>query len=108
MQFNAGEGGGMSNNQKHLEWIYNRLINVHNESANVDYMLRFCRIIDVCSTPAIRAALAAEPVGELSPREVEAQEAFTQLRDEFLNRPSREFEVNEVLSIIDNHTPEWV
>ena len=44
---------------------------------------------------------------ELSPREVEAQEAFTQLRDEILNL-SDDLEVNEVLSIIDNHTPEWV
>jgi hypothetical protein len=44
---------------------------------------------------------------ELSPKEVEAQEAFTQLRDEILNL-SDDLEVNEVLSIIDNHTPEWV
>jgi hypothetical protein len=63
MQFNAGEGGGMSNNQKHLEWIYNRLVSIHKENPNVDYMLRLRRIIDVCSTPAIRAALATEPEG---------------------------------------------
>jgi hypothetical protein len=44
---------------------------------------------------------------ELTPREVEAQEAFTQLRDEVLNLLDG-VEVNEVLGIIDNHTPEWV
>jgi hypothetical protein len=44
---------------------------------------------------------------ELNPREVEAQEAFTQLRDEILSL-SDGLEVNEVLYIIDNHTPEWV
>jgi hypothetical protein len=54
-----------------------------------------------------RAALdQPEPVA-LSPKEVEAQEAFTQLRDEIL-RLSDGLEVNEVLGIIDNHTPEWV
>jgi len=54
-----------------------------------------------------RAALAQpEPVA-LSPKEVEAQEAFTQLRDEILHL-SDGLEVNEVLGIIDNHTPEWV
>ena len=54
-----------------------------------------------------RAALAQpEPVA-LSPKEVEAQEAFTQLRDEILHL-SDGLEVNEVLDIIDNHTPEWV
>jgi hypothetical protein len=52
-------------------------------------------------------APVAEPVGELSPKEVEAQDAFTQLRDEVLNL-SDGVEVNEVLGIIDNYTPEWV
>jgi hypothetical protein len=36
----------MSNDQKHLEWIYDRLIHVYSESPNVDYMLRFRGIID--------------------------------------------------------------
>jgi hypothetical protein len=44
---------------------------------------------------------------ELSPREVEAQEAFTQMRDLILNL-SDGLEVNEVLGIIDDHTPKWV
>jgi hypothetical protein len=29
----------------HLEWIYNRLISVHNESPNYDYMLKFKSLI---------------------------------------------------------------
>ena len=57
-----------------------------------------------CPTPG--ACSCVEPVA-LSPKEVEAQEAFTQLRDEILNL-SDGLEVNEVLGIIDNHTPEWV
>lgn len=60
---------------------------------------------------AARAALAAQPEGEgeveLTLKEVEAQQAFTQLRDEILSL-SDGVEVNEVLGIIDNHTPEWV
>jgi len=55
---------------------------------------------------AAAALQAPEPEG-LSLREVEAQEAFTQLRDEVLNLLDG-VEVNEVLGIIDNHTPEWV
>jgi hypothetical protein len=50
----------MSNDQKHLEWIYDRLIHVYSESPNVDYMLRFRGIIDGSGAPqppAIRAAL---------------------------------------------------
>lgn len=30
----------------HLEWIYGRLIHVHNENRNYDYMHRFKKIID--------------------------------------------------------------
>ncbi len=57
----------------------------------------------------VPAASPAPEAGEfeLTPREVEAQEAFTQLRDEVLNLLGG-VEVNEVLGIIDNHTPEWV
>jgi hypothetical protein len=58
--------------------------------------------------PQPPAALDQSPDAEsLSPREVEAQEAFTEMRDEILNL-SDGLEVNEVLRIIDNHTPEWV
>ncbi len=31
---------------KHLEWIYNRMIDVHGENKNVDYMLRFNKMLD--------------------------------------------------------------
>lgn len=30
----------------HLEFIYNRMINVYKENPNYDYMLRFMEIID--------------------------------------------------------------
>jgi hypothetical protein len=65
MQVNAGEGGGMSNDQKHLGWIYDRLIYVHNESPNVDYMLRFRGIIDgsgAATIPAVPPAPEGVPV----------------------------------------------
>jgi hypothetical protein len=54
-------------------------------------------------------AAIAQPaeVHQLTPKEVEAQECFTALRDEILNLNDGP-EVNEVLHIIDNHTPEWV
>jgi hypothetical protein len=31
---------------KHINWMYNRLISVHNENPNYDYMLKFKEIID--------------------------------------------------------------
>ena len=34
-----------SENINHLEWIYYRLIYVHKENPNVDYMLKFGEII---------------------------------------------------------------
>lgn len=30
----------------HLQWIYDRMLNVHNEDKNYDYMLKFKEIID--------------------------------------------------------------
>jgi hypothetical protein len=33
-------------NKQHLEWIYNRLIEIHNENPNYDYMLKFKEIIE--------------------------------------------------------------
>jgi hypothetical protein len=63
---------------------------------------------DVESTNAQPAAIAQQAeVDQLTPKEVEAQECFTALRDEILNLNDG-LEVNEVLRIIDNHTPEWV
>lgn len=33
-------------NKTHLEFIYNRLVNVHNESEDIDYMIKFKSIIE--------------------------------------------------------------
>ena len=33
-------------NKRHLEYIYTRLVNVYDESENIDYMIRFKEIID--------------------------------------------------------------
>ena len=33
-------------NENHLEWIYNRLIEVHGENSNYDYMIEFKKIIE--------------------------------------------------------------
>ena len=59
---------------------------------------------------AARAALAAEPAEGLSPKEIEAQEAFTQMRDEVLGGVEGldNDQINSILYIIDNYTPEWV
>lgn len=32
--------------KQHLEWIYNRLIHIHGENPNYDYMLKFKEIIN--------------------------------------------------------------
>lgn len=31
---------------KHLEWLYNRMLNVYNENPQYDYMIRFKAILD--------------------------------------------------------------
>ena len=31
---------------KHLEWIYDRIVNFHNENPNYDYILKFKSIIE--------------------------------------------------------------
>lgn len=36
----------LTEEQKHLTWIYGRMIKKHNEASNVDYMLKFKSIID--------------------------------------------------------------
>jgi hypothetical protein len=33
-------------NREHLQFIYNRLVNVYGENPNVDYMMRFKEILD--------------------------------------------------------------
>jgi len=32
--------------KEHLQWLYNRLVNIHGENPNYDYMLKFKEIID--------------------------------------------------------------
>lgn len=34
-----------------LQWVYERMINIHNENPNVDYMLRFKKVIDSIKEP---------------------------------------------------------
>ena len=36
----------MSTDKEHLQWIYLRMTNKHAENPNVDYMIRFKKIID--------------------------------------------------------------
>jgi hypothetical protein len=33
-------------NSEHLNWLFDRLVEVHNENPNYDYMIRFRKIID--------------------------------------------------------------
>jgi hypothetical protein len=33
-------------NSQHLNWLFDRLVEVHNENPNYDYMIRFRKIID--------------------------------------------------------------
>jgi hypothetical protein len=33
-------------NSQHLNWVFDRLVEVHNENPNYDYMIRFRKIID--------------------------------------------------------------
>ena len=35
-----------SQDKKHLKWVYNRLIEVHKENPNSDYMIKFKKIIE--------------------------------------------------------------
>ena len=31
---------------KHLQWVYDRMVNVHGENENYDYMIKFKEIIE--------------------------------------------------------------
>jgi len=82
------------------------LVNIVTAHCNPDdYAVGHCAAVltrarDALDQPKVDAE-------SLSPREVEAQEAFTKMRDVILSL-SDGLEVNKVLRIIDNHTPEWV
>lgn len=45
----------MTTDKEHLQWIFNRLINVHKENANYDYMQRLQKIIE--TTNPVNVAL---------------------------------------------------
>jgi hypothetical protein len=38
--------GLLPKDKEHLQWLYNRLVNVHGENPNYDYMLKFQEIIN--------------------------------------------------------------
>ena len=89
-----------------LERVAFRCTNLHRMAAN-----------QAANAAAIaRAALAAEPAEPaepaegLSPKDIEAQEAFTQMRDDVLSGVEGldNDQINSILHIIDNYTPEWV
>lgn len=41
----------LEKDHQHLEWIYQRMKNVHGEDENVDYMLKFREVIDSLKNP---------------------------------------------------------
>lgn len=48
---------------KHLTWIYERLVHVHNENPNLDYMIRLKQIVDKNDTTqnVIECKVCGEP-----------------------------------------------
>lgn len=40
-------------NKEFLQWIHDRMINVHNENENCDYMHKLRKLIDDCSVPDV-------------------------------------------------------
>ncbi len=42
---------------KHLEWVYERMNNVHNENENYDYMIRFREILEALRQSDIKESL---------------------------------------------------
>lgn len=44
----------MNNNDiQHLQWIYERMIHVHNENENYDYMIKFRSILEALHQPIV-------------------------------------------------------
>jgi hypothetical protein len=39
-------GNNSEEDIKHLQWIYDRMVNVHGENENYDYMIKFKEIIE--------------------------------------------------------------
>jgi hypothetical protein len=47
-------------NSEHLNWLFDRLVEVHNENPNYDYMVRFRKIIDAVENEEIKDSLTRE------------------------------------------------
>ncbi len=47
-------------NSQHLNWLFDRLVEVHNENPNYDYMVRFRKIIDEVENEEIKDSLTRE------------------------------------------------
>lgn len=47
-------------NSQHLNWLFDRLVEVHNENPNYDYMIRFRKIIDEVENEEIKDSLTRE------------------------------------------------
>jgi len=47
-------------NSEHLNWLFDRLVEVHNENPNYDYMIRFRKIIDEVENEEIKDSLTRE------------------------------------------------
>jgi hypothetical protein len=50
----------MSKTKEHLDFIYNRMLEVHGENENVDYMLKFKSIIDNYFSDAVKSVKNVE------------------------------------------------
>lgn len=47
---------------EHLRWIYDRMINVHKENENFDYMHKFLSIIEKLNTDSVLMNPGSEPL----------------------------------------------
>ena len=87
-----------SRDQRHLKFIYDRLLNVHQEDANYDYMRRLREIIGDIPEPH-SAPSGHRGIMELKKEHLEALEIFV-LHDP-LTRTAATFEkANEALEIL--------
>lgn len=54
----------MTTNSEHLQWMYDRMVNIHNERPNIDYMRRFQEIInEIQAAEAMEATLKKSMAG---------------------------------------------
>lgn len=50
---------------KHLEWVYERMKHIHNESENYDYMIRFREILEALRQPTVSSSCFLEVIDKL-------------------------------------------